>query len=44
VLVNLGEHGDEGKEALKAIQHYKFDTLCHIGHGDAAFTFPVKAR
>jgi hypothetical protein len=44
VLVNLGEHGDEGKEALKAIQRFKFDTLCRIGQGDAALIFPVKQR
>jgi hypothetical protein len=44
VLVNMGEHGDEAKEALRAFQRYKFDTLCRIGHGDGALIFPVKVR
>jgi hypothetical protein len=45
VLVNLGQRGDEGKEALKAIQRHKFDTMCRIAGGDgAALTFPVKTH
>jgi hypothetical protein len=45
VLVNLGDHAEEGKEVLKAFQHHKFDTICRIGHADGtALTFPVKAR
>jgi hypothetical protein len=44
-LFHFGANVDEAREALSAIQHYKFDAVCRIGHSEpAALTFPVRTH
>jgi hypothetical protein len=42
VLFNFGSRQEEAKESLKAIQQYRFDTLCHVG--DSGLKFLVRAE
>jgi hypothetical protein len=44
-LFRFGARAEEAHQALDAIQHYKFDAVCRIGHADpAAFTFLVRTH
>lgn len=44
-LLNFGEHEQDARTVLQAIQHHKFDRWCHIGRaGQGGMTFFVRAR
>jgi hypothetical protein len=44
-LFHCGPNADEAREALNALQHYKFDAVCRIGHSEqATFMFPVRTH
>jgi hypothetical protein len=44
-LFHFGNQADEARQALTALQRYKFDTLCRIGHTEPpSLTFPVRTR
>ena len=43
-LLAFGDHAEEAKETLKAIQHHGFDTFCQLGQGERPMTILAKTR
>jgi hypothetical protein len=43
-VLPFGEKADEARQALQAIQHYDFDTICRIGQGETAMTILARTR
>jgi hypothetical protein len=44
-LFRFGPREEEARDALSAIQHYRFDALCQIGHSNpAGLAFPVRTH
>ena len=42
-VLSFGARAEEARQVLQVIQHYKFDHLCRLGHGDeGGMTFFVR--